>query len=988
MNRPIDKTTMAATPESCSSHQIEMEQKAVTGTTPPLTNDLTNKGSKVKFTEFTSDSRLTKAVNLVNGEVVKDGGTNMYHGNAKQIEIEFSEVPEYLLILTEKQAICSGVFDREKVEITIPNNPIPGAKRRCLDDMSWPEGPGIVLIDHDATGGDALSMEEVLQAIEEIIPEINSTAVIQRPSTGSCIYGEDGEELIGVRGHHTLLYVADMENLDKLKEILEHRLWLGGRGVTFVSLNGSCYARNSILDMAVFSRERLIYEADAVCGEGLRQDRGQHIYIDGNALNISRLAPPTEDERGLVKKLKALSKAKAKPEVEEKEREYLKTEVPKVIERKKCTQKAAEKIVKSRKYGTLLGSDVVYLLVKGGEVEVEVSELLLHPEKYDPDGKGALMLDPVEPDYCGRKQCAVFFANVNGSPKIKTQAHQGCTYSLNFDYSSLFEAIDKATNEGSKESVEFVSENWPRFMEQSELTDTEGDRICNAVKLATGIKKKAIEDEYKKIVKERRRRGMRDVSDEDREKVVSLIDMNHSAMAAFVASRLKDSVVILPGRGAAYDYAGEGLWSQKSGKFLHKKILDLFNEIIGDQADYTSQYLNGVADLARLALTISPEKEEELLGSAERGKFVPFYNGVYNVERGELEPHSRYKFFRTRLPYDWEPSPPSTCPLTAGTYLDIVEDAPNFYRLTNQMLGRHGVEVLCACIKATITGQAKLQFYVEMYGDAESGRGTLISVLEALIGAENIANTTLEQLEENKFEIRAMLDSLMILISEAPEFTRKINTFKAIVGNDPIRDEGKGVQQTGKGVKIDGIIWMSMNKPLRTPETSRAMIRRKVALNCVKRWTKRDVDLREKIITRELPHIFNAVMSMPDADVQRLVHLPVHECPMKRDNFLKTNPVGRFLEEQLIKEEGGSIAFGGYKPEMKLKSLDTTFDSKDTLFGRYRKWHYSNFESPGSALNMFSEYVKLGLQCLYPAGDVSCSKDRANKVRVNGAKLA
>ena len=87
-------------------------------------------------------------------------------------------------------------------------------------------------------------------------------------------------------GWHIYCVVKDGSQLNDLKTIRERllaRAWNAGLGHIKISKSGSELLRCSI-DLAVFSPERLIFEAGPILSDELIKDKVETIYIEGGYL--------------------------------------------------------------------------------------------------------------------------------------------------------------------------------------------------------------------------------------------------------------------------------------------------------------------------------------------------------------------------------------------------------------------------------------------------------------------------------------------------------------------------------------------------------------------------------------------------------------------------------------------------------------------------------------------------------------------------------
>jgi hypothetical protein len=152
----------------------------------------------------------------------------------------------------------------------------PGdALTRTRSCFAWPEGPGIMMLDHDAQGDDRLTRDALVALLHEAAPGLASAALLWWPSASSHIHETaTGCDLTGLRGQRLYVAVADARDIPRAGQALVDRFWAAGHGRIAVSGAGAALERCPI-DASVWQPERLDFAAGAICGAGLEQRRGE-----------------------------------------------------------------------------------------------------------------------------------------------------------------------------------------------------------------------------------------------------------------------------------------------------------------------------------------------------------------------------------------------------------------------------------------------------------------------------------------------------------------------------------------------------------------------------------------------------------------------------------------------------------------------------------------------------------------------------------------
>jgi hypothetical protein len=313
-----------------------------------------------------------------------------------------------------------ALIDREKHEKLIS---------RSKEHFSWPQGPGVLMLDYDAPRDSTapLTREELLQALYATAPELTQHQILWTPSTTSCIYRE-GEELRGIKGQRLYILIAQASKIPEVGAALNERLWAAGFGRHEISKSGQILER-PMFDASVWTTNHIDFCAGAICTGGLAQRRGDPLLLGGAtpiwaADAILRIESETRVKAG---KNKEASRARVFEEA------YAAKERWKNAQHTKYQQIL-------RDFDDLTVRDFVHRAIEHAElpchwrvvvhenqkeIEVPVHELIANPDRYD----SALTLDPIEPDYDGRRTVGKLFLK-GAQPNLYSFAHGGTNYRL------------------------------------------------------------------------------------------------------------------------------------------------------------------------------------------------------------------------------------------------------------------------------------------------------------------------------------------------------------------------------------------------------------------------------------------------------------------------------------------------------------------------------------------------------------------------------
>ena len=122
---------------------------------------------------------------------------------------------------------------------------------------------------------------------------------------------------------------------------------------------------------------------------------------------------------------------------------------------------------------------------------------------------------------------------------------------------------------------------------------------------------------------------------------------------------------------------------------------------------------------------------------------LAFNNGVLEISTGEFLDHSHEHYLTWGLDFDYDP---------------YAESGPIIDWLRRTQYGdENRLQVLRAWLKACLVGQGhELQRFLEVIGPGGRGKSTFANLCCALVGTGNYASTTLNQLEQSRFEVASI----------------------------------------------------------------------------------------------------------------------------------------------------------------------------------------------------------------------------------------
>jgi putative DNA primase/helicase len=223
--------------------------------------------------------------------------------------------------------------------------------------------------------------------------------------------------------------------------------------------------------------------------------------------------------------------------------------------------------------------------------------------------------------------------------------------------------------------------------------------------------------------------------------------------------------------------------------------------------------------------------------------FINLKNGVFNIDKSTMEPHSSEFGFRYELPYGYDES--AKCPRFKKFLEEITLGRKDMERVLIEFMGYSLANGLCLAEKALI-----------LYGSGSNGKSTFMDVLKALAGSDNYSSLSLTAL--NRDTKRYMIDGKLFNIGEETNVKALSDSevFKTMVTGGEIDVKKLFVQDYV--IKNRCKLIMACNELPKSSDRSDGLYRRMLLVPFNAKFTeaKKDANIREKLF-EELPGIFN-----------------------------------------------------------------------------------------------------------------------------------
>lgn len=379
-------------------------------------------------------------------------------------------------------------------------------------------------------------------------------------------------------------------------------------------------------------------------------------------------------------------------------------------------------------------------------------------------------------------------------------------------------------------------------------------------------------------------------------------NMDTLDLAEILSASLEDSIVYNPREKSWYKYQTTH-WQKvevdEVNSVIHFGLRTLLRDPkMGKMKGPSVKMKNDVREHLKSILSSTNKKTNNHI--------ISFQNGLLDLETGQFHPHNPC-FFNTEVRlFSYDPT--ATCP----KYLEFLDAAVG--------TEKGSIELIRAFNKATLKRMSYLQVYLEIVGQTRTGKSVQSAILKAIVGRENVKNTTLAKLENDRFMMVNMLNKPLIVISEGTSYHQKPDNFLSLLGQDSIQAETKYKSDSTES-EYSGMVLVVGNKPLTAPDADKALESRRRTVYFVNqvaegnRETLVDYDKDEQQyrgkFAMELPGIFNWIMGISDNRVSEVLRNPHKAIPgygrNKNRAILETDKIAEFMDYNFCLQVGGVV---------------------------------------------------------------------------------
>ena len=301
----------------------------------------------INFTLFTSNQPCNKNYFFKNDEINKNANGVIYSGEAKKQTINnLSSLANFLNDLKKNQAISLGCFEEDIVNLVTKKdeNISSGLYARSKNNLKLND-VFLAYLDFDdpIKGLDMNDPKAIGEFSKKILGE-HVGVYVRASSSNQILY--KGKSVKECPSWHVYFICKDT-TLENVKEHVKNKMWVNGYGQVTLNNAGSMQVKCG-LDLAVFSAERLIFEAQPDFeGNDFKVIPAKDYFFQGSEFCHG---VKNDEEEEAVQKLIVEAKEKIKPKSEKIKSDFVSNYITPVINRtdKPLTSKST--------WGEILGS--------------------------------------------------------------------------------------------------------------------------------------------------------------------------------------------------------------------------------------------------------------------------------------------------------------------------------------------------------------------------------------------------------------------------------------------------------------------------------------------------------------------------------------------------------------------------------------------------------------------------------------------------------
>lgn len=261
-------------------------------------------------------------------------------------------------------------------------------------------------------------------------------------------------------------------------------------------------------------------------------------------------------------------------------------------------------------------------------------------------------------------------------------------------------------------------------------------------------------------------------------------------------------------------------------------------------------------------------------------------NGLLDVKDRALSPFTPDEFILNQIPVKYDPK----------------AECPNIDKAVVQIVGETQKCTLYEGVGYSLYKAMPIHKAFLFIGSGANGKSTLLEVLKAFLGEENVSNIPLQAICEDRFAAAELYGKLANICADLPD-KRLMQTgkFKLATGGDTLRGERKF--HDGFSYKNHAKMWFSCNKVPETYDDTEAYFRRWNLINCPNKFEGTNCDkniLTTLTTSQELSGLLNQSINALKDLLDRADFCQNETTTQIRKNYMRgSNSCRAFIEEAL-----------------------------------------------------------------------------------------
>jgi P4 family phage/plasmid primase-like protien len=199
-----------------------------------------------------------------------------------------------------------------------------------------------------------------------------------------------------------------------------------------------------------------------------------------------------------------------------------------------------------------------------------------------------------------------------------------------------------------------------------------------------------------------------------------------------------------------------------------------------------------------------------------------------------------------------------------------------------------------------MTPDTSMEKMLYMRGPTGSGKGTVLSVIQQMVGDEQAATPQFDGLSAN-FGLQSLVGKLVCLIGDARDVggslqMKSLQVLLSIVGRDALQIDRK-FREHLEGNRLTCRITIASNTFLNIPDSTGALQRRLALLEFSRTITNPDITLKDRLKTETAGIALWALQGLRRLRTQGRFTTPLSSVAAMEEWKLYNNPLASFLEE-------------------------------------------------------------------------------------------